>query len=294
MTTQQLRQLYDFAGLPFSTEASDFAQLKKTILLELKSSGDEVLVIAQQTWDKNSLLNLFDSGLPAATINTEAFEAQYPWISFLRTPMEIERGAKITPQLRNNSAFQQFCAAESAVLFPAYKQTVKLRMDENDLMLTHALLTYLPVFDDTQQFEIRELVQSLLNGKFKLIDDKVDRKVSGNPIAEERFFYFPVYYDILKLIAHDDAAFLVHQLEVFQRMVRITQVPDVQRIARLQIGLPLPADAIAWLRGLMDKVYEAQVATLPESSGGSNSRNIWVILGIVALVIRLLLLIARH
>lgn len=294
MTTQQLRHLYDFAGLPFSMEAGDFAQLKKILLLELKSTGDEQLLIDRQVWDKNSLLQLFDSGLPDSEINIEAFEEQHPWISFLRSPLEIEKGAKITPQLRGNSVFQHFVASESLALFPDYKRALKLRMDENDLMLTHALLTYLPVFSDEHQFEIKELVKALLRGKYKTIDDKIDRKISGNAIAEERFFYFPVYYDILKLIAHDDDAFLMYQLDLFRRMLKITQVTDAKRIARLQIGLPLSADAIAWLRQLMDKVYRTEAAALPEHSVGSNGRSVWVIIGIVIVVIRLLLLMARH
>lgn len=121
MTRSQLSRFYSFTGLIYDESPEALAELKKTVLLELKASDKDVLNIGHEQWSKNDLLTCFNTPLDTG-FDYASFIADYPWVKNLEHLNIVYYDESIRRTDFSDNRFSQFAEQEGKALEQSFSR----------------------------------------------------------------------------------------------------------------------------------------------------------------------------
>lgn len=276
MTKHQLDKLFDHFRLPKSYGENELSELKKLLLLELKSSASQTILIGNDTWTKNDVVQFFDTPLTEG-FHAEAFYEKYPWAELITTPDKITNTRFLDVRAFEDPLFDQF-RREVAVHFEnPFLKLMKELMSARKDTLNSTLFQYLPCFPFEFQNQVlttmRSMMNTRLNTTIALMEDETFRD------RENEFAYLKRhgYYTFLAQIGDSDKELLILNLEVFSASLKHLNVQTIKSIIKQQRTLPLPPHGILFLdqvQAQVDKVLKQRRATVSQSEGAGSGKVI--------------------
>lgn len=281
MTHQQIVDLCNYLGVSVASDEESLRQLKKMLLLELKSSAEGVITIGDKSYDKNEINRLFEPSSDFMHWNSASILDAFPVLKQLLDFSLIRVPKKLPDNLWKHPDIHEFRVREAEPRFESFKREVLLALRSHDLKRISGLLMFLDLFSDNQHYKITTDLKITLRDKFQKILTSLDAGRRGNKIPEEDYFRDLFYYEIITQIASDDEEFLVEQLMVAERLMRSSRRKEISlTIYRYQYKLPLPSDIKRQIKRNID-----HLSGIDSSSG--NFAYKWIGTVIVLLLIAL-------
>lgn len=286
MTHQQLTDFCNHLNLPVATDETALQQLKKMLLLEVKSSPEGILVIAGKSYDKNSINALFELNTDTLHWNVAGILDAFPILNQLSDFSLIPASPRRLPDnLWKHPDIQEFRKREAEPRFEAWKREVNQHFQKRDLVMTTSCIMLLPLFSEEQQFRVKSDLKHTLADKFTQVRAHLERGERPNALPEEAYFDDPLFYELVKCIANDDVQFLVLQLKAAEaRIETLRSKSAALRIYKFQYKLPFPEDIRKAIKSHLNQLNEVHIQT------NESSVSVWRVLWIVLIVI---LVIAR-
>lgn len=279
MTHQQIVDLCNYLGVPVASDEESLRQLKKMLLLELKSSTEGVLTIGGKTYDKNEINRLFEPSADYMHWNSASILDAFPVLKQLLDFSLIRVPKKLPDTLWQHPDIHEFRTREAEPRFEAFKREVLLTLRSHDLKRVSGLLMLLDLFSDDQHYKITTDLKITLRDKFQKILTSLEEGRSRNKLPEEAYFRDIFYYDVVTQIASDDEEFLVEQLMVAERLMRSFRKKEISlSMYRYQYKLPLPQEIKWQIKRNIDALSGVE-----HSSDSSNYR--WIGTAVVVLLI---------
>ena len=292
MTHQELVDFFNFAGLEFSENPESIRLLKKQLLLELKASSTDSLMIAGKEYGKNSLLALFDSSdVVATTLNVSQIQEEYPVLrDFMKTdtfvaPMVIPKSIWDHPDIN------RYCEAEVYPRFGDYLRMVQSELKNHLLRQLASALQFLQFFSEEQQYQLQHELKLLLRNTFLKVREAATRSKYRSPIEEDSYFANPHFYEVILKIGSDDQDFLMEQLDTAEKsMRRKWDAIAAQRIYGHQLKLPLPQEVKNQISINLNQLNPSSTQSSDSQPAG---RIVWVIVAVIGIVLRVVMMSNR-
>lgn len=289
MTHQELVDFFNFAGLQYSEDPESIQLLKKQLLLELKATSDDSLVIAGKRYGKNDLITLFDSNLSDTTSwNPQAMKDEYPSLNdFLNSKAYVSPMA-FPKSIVSHPDFHAYSAAEIQPRFGEFLRMVQLNLKEHELRSVASAVQFLLFFTPEQQFKIAtDLKLIVRNALAKVKAALLKGGRISKSMQEAEYFVNHNYYEILLKIAGDDLDFLMEQLSVGEDVMKNKRNAfDSLRFYRFQLLLPFPEEVIVVLKKNERITNQANAKESSSDSPGAG-RIIWILIVAIVMVLRL-------
>lgn len=299
MTHQQLTDFFAYTGIPYNPDPDTIRMLRKQLLLELKSSGADVLLIAGKSYTHNDFIELF--GKKDLTVedawSPERFLSQFPVYRKVLDPAQITMPLELPDAARWHPDYKRFLESEVWPTHETYLRELQANLKANHLKAAAGLILFHEFFDTGQQYTTESKVKLILRNKFELIKKSLQR-TSGKPIPEESYFMNPFFYDILRTVAADDEDFLIGQLKTAERKIAKERNRDVSNtIYSYQRKLPFSEEILAHIQENLDRfsqAYSREAATTSSASEGPGTfRIVWIVLVIIILLVRVAMMVSR-
>lgn len=299
MTRSQLNNLYNYTGLPYSEELEALAEVRKVLLLELKSSDGGVLEINGKLWSKNDLLDFFDSGIVNA-FDYEGFVRDYPWVRNLEDFEKITYDPKILHVDFSDPRFAEFAKHEGKNLEESFFLLFKRYIREQDDYYAAALLLYKSCFSTVFQMRLYREGRSMMTLRFNEILAISEGGWSNQQALDKtRFLKLPGYYVLMKELGAEDPDLLLLNLQVFSTVIKQYALRSIESIVRDQLKLDHSIEGREYLKRVSSRVTEVRQtrdshSSSRSSSSGKNSKAIYGWIAFAVIFIRILLLLGRH
>lgn len=162
MTNQQLTEFFNYAGLEFSNDKDELRLLKKQLLLEIKSSDTDTLVIGGRPYSKNDLVSLFSENDERADVirDTKSLLESFPLLKKVLAPEKVFLYIRFPEAARQHPNFDYFCQYEAQPRFQAFLQRIQSVLKDDKLETTAGLLVLLELFTDEQCYKAESNVKS--------------------------------------------------------------------------------------------------------------------------------------
>jgi hypothetical protein len=300
MTNQQLTDFYNYTGLPFSNGAEAVRMLKKELLLELKASGNDALVIASKSYSKNDLIELFDknAGQPLTVFDLDAFVERFPLMRKILKPETIFLPVELPAGLKVHPDYEIFCMQEVVPRFERYFQEVQKSLKANDLRTVAAQMIFLDLFPEEQQYKVQSAVKIMLRNKLELIKKSLQRSAGRSAIEEESYFMNEHFYTIVRKAGNDDLEFLIHQLHTAEKKIAKERNLTVSKtIYNFQYQLSFPEEIRVQIKANLDRFRQREEAFSGGSYSGesrSTGRIIWGVIVAMIFLVRILVRLDRN
>ena len=235
MTNEQLTAFFDFAGITFSEDPVTLRSLRKQLLLELKSSGKNTLVIGRKEYSGNDLVVLFagHEQKGGTVFDPQQLLLAFPELQKLLRPAQLVEYSEFPELVREHADFAAFCKHEVQPRFDEFLRALQAHIKNEELESAAALLVFLELFTAERCFETERSVKMLLKNKFAAMKQQ--------PVndAMRRWFLNSYYYAILSAVADDDDDLLYEQFQLVEnKLWEGTGLSNLIAIYRFQGGLP--------------------------------------------------------
>lgn len=288
MTRSQLKNLYAFVKLPYSEDSEALADLKKILLLELRPSNSEVLVIGDKHWSKNDIIVFFDTPIEDGFDYNE-FLSDYPWISKLETPELIMYDKKMLDVDFSDTRFSEFSKTEAKDLeeyfFRIYRNYIIAHQD----YYAAALLLYEKCFTTTFQSKLHREARVLLENRFnEIIALRNESSATKKELTQQTsYLKNDGFYLLMTKTANEDDDLLFLNIEAFHSVIDLYSVSSLRDIVNKQFKLNHGSGAVMYLNKVKEQVQlRAEEKKETEKTFGI---NIFAVIGIILLIIRLVL-----
>jgi hypothetical protein len=255
MTKRQLRAFFEKFNLPEDYSEQSLSELKKIILLELKSSADDLLVVDSRNWTRNDVLEFFDGKLEDGFDEVSFYET-FPWAKAIIDPKRINYSPALERMRFDHEEFIAFRNQEAIHYEKAYLDELRSDMRERRDLPVAGMLCYLGCFRTEFQFTVLNTMRSMMNSRLNDAMAAIESSSSKNKIANISFMQSPGYYVVLKKIGDDDGDLLIDNLRVFGSGIAGGNVDTVIDIIRKQKTLPHSPEGFQFL----DEVHREVLA----------------------------------
>lgn len=294
MTRNQLKNLYAFVQLPYSEDSEALSDLKKILLLELKPSNSEVLVIQEKHWSKNDIILFFDTPIEDR-FDYNKFLFDYPWVSKLETPELIMYEKNLLDIDFSDIRFSEFAKTESKDLeehfFRTYKNYIIARQDYYAV----ALLLYEKCFTTTFQSKLYSEARVLLENRFKEMIALRNETQATKKELTQRSSYLKSegFYLLMKKTANEDDDLLFLNVEALHSVIDLYAISSIRNIVNEQLKLNHGPIAVMYLNKAKEQVQKRVVEQERQAEQTANGSNVYAIIGLILLVLRLILYLSN-
>jgi|GEM_PF-2975773 len=293
MTNQQLTEFFAYTGLTFSTDPEDLRVLKKQLLLELKSLGNDTITIGSRAYSKNDLINLFDDNEGAgvaAPVSTEALLSEFPLLRKVLHPEKIFLFIKFPQAARKHPDFDYFCQHEAQPRFNDFLQRIQATLKEDKLEAAAGLAVFLELFTDEQRYKAETNVKIMLRNKFEIM-----KKLPVLDGLMKKYFLNAAYYELVKLVAANDDDFLFEQLRVAEsKNGKNSVVSTMITLYTFQSKLPFADDILDHINKNLEQLKKQRISSEARNPGSSSSsseaspfRIVWIVLVVMLFMVRI-------
>jgi len=287
MTHQELVDFFNFAGLEYSENPESIQLLKKQLLLELKASPDDSLIISDKRYSKNDVITLFDANLSATTTwNPQEMKKEYVSLSdFLNSKAYVSPMA-FPKSIVDHPDFHTYSALEIQPRFADFQRMVQLNLKEHQLRSVASSVQFLLFFTPEQQFKITTDLKLIIRNALVKVKEAMDGNRSQKSVQETEYFVNHNFYEILLKIAADDQDFLMEQLSVGEDLMnRKRNASDSVRFYRFQLSLPFPQEVLDVLKR-NERIVSKTSSNESSSESPGVGRILWIALVVILMLLR--------
>jgi hypothetical protein len=288
MTHQELVDFFKFAGLEYKEDQESIQLLKKQLLLELKATSDDSLVISGKRYGKNDLVTLFDANSSkTATWDPQTIKNEYRSLNDFMNSKAFVSPTAFPKSIVDHPDFYTYSAAEIQPRFADFLRMVQLNLKEHELRTVASAVQFLIFFTPEQQFRITTDLKLIVRNAMTKVKAgllKGGRVVKAMPEAD--YFVNHNFYEILLKIGHDDLDFLMEQLGIGEDVMKIKRNAfDSLRFFRFQLLLPFPEEVIVVLKK-NERITNKANASEASSDSPGVGRIIWISFVVILFVFR--------
>lgn len=224
MNRVQLITLYAFSKFPYSERLDDLNDLKKYLLLELKTADS--LLISETVWSKNDVIIFFDSALSPIEFDYYQFLIDFPWVKRLENIEAISYDEALSTVDFSDERFELH-QREGFKLEESFLKLYKQRILTHRYKEASGLLQYKWLFSPSFQSSLQREAAIVFKKRFsELTDNSFFRK---KPTLEQvLFFQNPDYYFFLKEIA--DAELRKTHFQTFYKIMDLFSIATIEEI----------------------------------------------------------------
>lgn len=273
MTRSQLSRFYSFTGLIYDESPEALAELKKTVLLELKASDKDVLNIGHEQWSKNDLLTCFNTPLDTG-FDYASFIADYPWVKNLEHLNIVYYDESIRHTDFSDNRFSQFAEQEGKALEQSFSRLLNQYIAGQNDRYAAALLLYKRCFTSSFQTQLHQQIRQLLIRRFEGVKAN---QYSNKLIEQTAFFQDDDYYRLVRDAAEDDAELTSLNMKAFKTCFFYCDYPVILRMIKKQLQLNHSASDRKFLEELKQRIERVEQSDQqPSSSRKTFTRIKWI------------------
>ena len=287
MTHQELVDFFNFAGLEYSENPESIQLLKKQLLLELKASSDDSLIISDKRYSKNDLITLFEANSNATTTwNPQEMKKEYVSLSDFMNSKAYVSPMAFPKSIVSHPDFYTYSALEIQPRFADFQRMVQLNLKEQQLRSVASSLQFLLFFTPEQQFKITSDLKLIIRNVLVKIREAMEGNRIQKSVQETEYFVNHNFYEILLKIAADDQDFLMEQLSVGEDLMnRKRNASDSVRFYRHQLTLPFPQEVLDVLKK-NERIVSKASSNESSSDSPGVGRILWIALVVILMVVR--------
>jgi len=189
-----LSECFEFAGMDIRTlNASTFEEVKKILILELKSSDEGFITIGNEQYSKNDILAFFDKQDWSSVIgseNTTSMETAFSsnWHNVLAKPEQLVTFFQVPEELFDRS---QLLATKDAIELLYGKviiSSIAPLFKAGEFERLNYLLSYKPVFSDNLSYDVYAQLKIVLDQLFLKMENETKRGAPIHQLKELPFF----------------------------------------------------------------------------------------------------------
>jgi len=215
MSLHQLKILYNFVDLEFSLDSGKLLELKKILLLYLRSSPDGKLEIQGKSYTKNDFLQILAKEYPSTDqFDIYAVLKEHPSIAPLMNPKNIDVAfvllhpeLEIKIEIEKHKQWKEIRAFFSEFYFMDFYASILKDLRELNFSKVNHKLSYLIFFKSPLQVKCKKALKDALIALIKKYQ---------NSLAEIKFINFKSYYQVIIIIGNDDPTFLAIQYSLLR------------------------------------------------------------------------------
>ena len=258
-----LSECFEYAGLALSdVNETTIREVRKILQLEMKSSGEDSLVIGGENYSLNDILQFFEHAAgehvpDAADVGEVHSGYSSPWHEVLAKPEGLSTFFTLSDELLDPEMREQ---AKQLVEHTYGKEILKsaqrqLRDDEYDKL--QYLLSYVPVFSYGLLYDLRQSLLSLMTTKMLRLEEAI-RKDDRSGNFRQSMFFSRSFYTAFHFFHESDAS-LGHRIA--QLGIRLASFYDLTWPERydffeLLLLLPQDEDSKAALRSMRAQSHQ--------------------------------------
>jgi len=292
MTKRQLRTFFEHFNIPVNYEEQGIIELKKVVLLELKSASDDVLVIDSKTWSRNDILEFFNKPLEEG-FDDLSFYAQFPWAKAISEPHKINYSKSLENLDFSAKEFEEFRVKEAVNYEKAYLDEIRKEMRDRRDSPVVGMLCYLNCFRSEFRFSVLNTVRSMMYTRLNEALAYIESSSSRSKLPHIRFMQSNAYYWLMLKIADSDGELLLTNLQVFGQGMAGSNVDLVMEIVQKQKTLPHSPEGFQFLNEIHRDLQRLQKKN-NSSDGGGEWGVIRIVLSVAVAVIVALFRCSQH
>lgn len=208
-----LPDCFEYAGIDITElDGNTFNEVKKILLLELKSSGEDTLLIAGERYSKNDILQFFEQGDANQEEITVTSEDRIPalkengaeWHHVLAKPEALTGFFELPDELLDRDALNAAKELVERQYGKAILREAQRQFRDEEYERLQYLLSYAPVFSSAFSYELKQsLLQLLKNQLLKMEHDSREEL----PVADFRAlpFFNKSYYSTTHFLKDMDS-----------------------------------------------------------------------------------------
>lgn len=264
MNTAELRLLYNFVHLPYKTDRKSVDELKKTLLLELKFTENDFLLIGNVTFTKNDILRLFEqipeNGFPDWSHLYDTFG----FLNVLNTPEKIRHEITISSDLAESKYFDLFRKTELHFTLPGVKQEIQKTVSQFNWVKLKCICSYFGLFTSTDSSDLMhytgQCILKALAGEFPGHIRYKERYGEGAELLFNR-----EYEPIVAYLCRENRFFLEEQWVFVETILHGCGKEDGIQLIRIQLLLPWDEQTKQQLRSRLQTFKELKLPDTTEN-----------------------------
>lgn len=249
-----LSECFEFAGMDVrSLNASTFEEVKKILLLELKSSDEGFITIGNIRYSKNDILAFFDKQDWSSVIgseNTTSMETAFAsnWHNVLANPGQLVTFFQVPEELFDRSQWRATKDAIELLYGKVILDSVEPLFKASEFERLNYLLSYRPVFSDNLVYDVYAQLKIALDQLFLKMENETKRRAPIHRLKELPIFN-KAFCSIISFVNNFDSGI---SKEVIDKVVeRISgqpiSLPEKKALFECFLWLPLDEQSRAYI-----------------------------------------------
>ncbi len=255
MTKRQLNIFFSHFNLSRDYSEESIQELNKVILLELKSSKDDLLHVGDRAWSRNDVLEFFRGSLDSG-FDPDEFYKKYEWTKLLAQPEKISYYKSLSEFSVVEEDFFLFRTKEAIVYEERFFNQIKRYFREKNDLSVASMLFYLVGFRNEFQFEVKDTLREMMYTRLHQAEADIHTSTSYRKLDYINFMFANAYYAVLARIGDNDAELINLNLDVFVAGISRCPVDTARELAQKQGKLPLSPEGIQCISDIQNEIDE--------------------------------------
>ncbi|MEN9440710.1 MAG: hypothetical protein RLZ33_786 [Bacteroidota bacterium] len=287
MITSQLEAFYNHIGLPMSSEPKDLTILKKSLLLELKESSDDGILINGTKWFKNDILLFFETG-QSSIFDLNDLINDFPWVKNLYDLDKLTLRSDINDKLFEDQRFREFAKTEGRNLQEEYSRKIKDKFNQADDIAVATFISYLPCFEDEFILITLKTLKDLYKYKLSNLNLEVEKMSKSKLIEETKFLRSRGYYIVVKKILNDNSAFLEENVMLISNTANLIDSSLTKTAIKFQFELNHSEIHLKYLKDVNKQLLHIRQQVSRSQGDGFNhvGKILWAIVVVIIIIAR--------
>jgi hypothetical protein len=279
MTKSQLNIFFSHFNLPRDYSEESIQELNKVILLELKSSKDDLLHVGDRAWSRNDVLEFFRGSLDSG-FDPDEFYKQYEWTKLLAQPEKISYYKSLSEFSVVEEDFFLFRTKEAIVYEERFFNQIKRYFREKNDLSVASMLFYLVGFRNEFQFEVKDTLREMMYTRLNQAEADIEALPSPKKISCIDFMLANAYYAVLGKIAENDTELILLNLEVFGNGIAGAPVSIGVELLEKHAKLPYSPEAYAFIASTFKEWSDIRERNQPFAWARNITwKGVWIVYG---------------